>query len=398
MSSRDPLNLLEPQPKHGSRRTCDKADERLVAVARKFDPILCLSPTNMREAIDKWFDNGARGDPCLKYRELDFEPVELRRELHAIELTHLNEPLIEGLLLEKRREMDLQLVLLEKRNTPDFKVASEQLYGTVSDELHSAAKEILKRVGNSKAPHDSVDAQQLKTHALDLIEYYRKKDATFDPDMEVRDDVTGLLVSYPKLLIDSSEKVSSDRVDPLLSHEISVHLLTAFNGACQKLNIFSIGLAGYEEIQEGLGVFAEWAVGGLSHSRLRLIAGRVIAVNAMLNGADFTECHRLMVDQCGIDRHRAFKLAARVYRSGGLAKDAIYLRGFFRVMELIAQDDDLSPFWIGKIAPVHVPIVKILLEQEWLSRPRLTPEFLERGDVKKRILCFRENPAPSHWL
>lgn len=398
MSRRDPLNFLERQPDDGAGENCDKADERLVAVARKFDPILCLSPINVHKAMDKWFADGAEGDPDLKYRTLDFEPVDLRRELHGIELTHLSEPLVEGILLEKRRELDLQLALLDLRNKRGFKVASEQLYGAVSDELHEAAKEILKRVTADKPAPDSVGANQLKTSAQELIHHYKAQDDEFEPEIELRDDVSGLLVSYPKFLIDRSEKVGLDRVDPLLSHELSIHMLTAFNGACQKLNVFSIGLAGYEEFQEGLGVFAEWAVGGLDHSRLRLIAARVIAVKAMLDDADFTECHRLMVDECGIDKHMAFKLAARVYRSGGLAKDAIYLRGFFRVMELIALDANLDPFWIGKIAPVHVPIVKILCKDGWLAPPRLKPEFLERKDVKKRISRFRENPVSSHWL
>lgn len=398
MQKSAPLDLLELHAGKGPRSACDRADQRLVAVARKFDPILCLSPTNVPAAMERWFNNGAEGCPDLKYRELDFEPADLRHELHAIELTHISEPLIEGLLLEKRHELDVQLTLLEKRNTPEFRGASEQLYGRVSGELHSAAKEILARIDVGDTDHDSVGAEQLQSHARDLIEHYVRKESAFAPEIEIRDDVTGLLVSYPSLFIDRTEKVSTNRVDPLLSHELSIHMLTAFNGACQKLNIFSIGLAGYEEIQEGLGIFAEWAVGGLNRSRLRLIAGRVIAVKAMLEGADFTECFRLMVDQCGISRHRAFKLAARVYRSGGLAKDAIYLRGFLRVMELIAKEGDLSPFWIGKIAPVHVPIVNLLVDQDWLSAPRLIPEFLEREEVKKRISLYRGNPSASHWL
>ena len=52
------------------------------------------------------------------------------------------------------------------------------------------------------------------------------------------------------------------RLDALLAHEVSVHLLTHFNGAAQGLSIFRTGLAGYEGVQEGLGVFAEWAAAG----------------------------------------------------------------------------------------------------------------------------------------
>ncbi len=39
----------------------------------------------------------------------------------------------------------------------------------------------------------------------------------------------------------------------------------------------AIGLAGYEETQEGLAVLAEFLVGGLSPHRLRQLAVRVVA-------------------------------------------------------------------------------------------------------------------------
>ena len=55
----------------------------------------------------------------------------------------------------------------------------------------------------------------------------------------------------------------------MLAHEVSTHLLTFVNGGAQGLSIFRTGLAKYEGIQEGLGVFAEWAVGGLTLTRMR---------------------------------------------------------------------------------------------------------------------------------
>src|SRR5699024_6012432 len=139
-----------------------------------------------------------------------------------------------------------------------------------------------------------------------------------------------------------------------LSHEVSVHLLTYFNGATQGLTIFRTGLAHYEGIQEGLGVFAEWAVGGLTPARLRLLAGRVVAVDAMTRGADFVDVYRLLRNQLGFERYSAFDITARVFRSGGLAKDAIYLEGFLAVIDRVASGASLDPFWLGKIAPQHV--------------------------------------------
>ena len=169
-----------------------------------------------------------------------------------------------------------------------------------------------------------------------------------------------------------------------------MHVLTCINGRAQGLGIFGDGLAGYEGIQEGLGVFAEFAVDGLTDARLRLLAARVVAVDAMLQGATFTECHRLLADEHGFSHRGAFNIAARVYRSGGLAKDAIYLRGLRAVFDFLATGRDLDPFWFGKIAAHHVPVVDELLARGMLRAPAARPEFLSRPSAQRHVARIRE--------
>ena len=123
-----------------------------------------------------------------------------------------------------------------------------------------------------------------------MIAIYRQAISRFRGDVELRDDLpAGLLVSGDRLLISPSTSMARSRVDALLSHEIGVHLLTYFNGSAQGLRLFRTGLAGYEGMQEGLAVFAEYLVGGMTVARLRLIAARVVACAAMLEGAAFDE-------------------------------------------------------------------------------------------------------------
>ena len=143
----------------------------------------------------------------------------------------------------------------------------------------------------------------------------------------------------------------ASRVAPLLHHEVGVHLLTFINGSKQGLNIFKRGLAGYEGVQEGLGVFAEWAVGGLTRTRLRLLAARVVAVDAMTDRADFIEVFRLLRSEHGFSSHTAFLIAARVFRGGGFAKDAIYLRGFTTVLDRIAAGETARPLLVRQDRP-----------------------------------------------
>jgi len=192
-------------------------------------------------------------------------------------------------------------------------------------------------------------------------------------------------VSRNRLLIGSATTIQASRLDALLAHEVSTHLLTYINGAAQGLSIFRSGLAKYEGIQEGLGVFAEWAVGGLSFTRLRLIAARVVAVDAMQRGSEFMETYRLLRRDFGFSIAGAFGIATRVHRSGGLAKDAIYLEGFRAIVGHIASGGPLAPFWLGKIALTDVPAIEELLQRGLVHAPIFLPSYVSRPDAESRI-------------
>lgn len=366
-----------------------KADRKLDKVARSFDFLLSVSPINTDKAFDRFIAEGEDKPPHFHYRPLTLDPDEAKRRLYAIDFRALEDPLLEQLLSEKRHELDAQLTMLATRNTPAFRSASIFLYGAISADLLEDAAAILAAGGSSQPRGESIGAREIAAAAAALARSYRTVDPAFAPDIQVRDDIAGLMVSGSKLFVGTNIVVPANRLQALLAHEVSVHLLTHFNGAAQRLAIFRTGLAGYEGIQEGLGVFAEWATGGLTRSRLRLLAARVVAVEAMERGASFIEVYRTLTRDHGFSRRGAFGIAARVFRSGGFAKDAIYLQGFRAVTSLVAAGAPLNPFWLGKIALSHVPAIEELLQRELVRTPLFKPLFLEDETAVKRIASLR---------
>jgi uncharacterized protein (TIGR02421 family) len=366
------------------------ADKKLDLIVRSFDFLLSLTPINTSEAMKLFIDGGAQRPPEFRYRPLTVDPDTAKRQLYQIDLTRLEDPTLERLLCEKRREIDYQLTMLATRNTPGFRPASQLLYGAVDARLLSDAHSILAATATGAQGGPAVGAEEVAAAARALVAAYRHVDDRFQATVEIRDDVAGLLVSGGKLMVASGIRVGKNRLAPLLAHEVSVHLLTYFNGATQRLTIFSTGLAQYEGVQEGLGVFAEWTVGGLTHGRLRLLAGRVVAVDAMLGGADFIETYRRLCRDFGFTGSSAFTIAMRVFRSGGFAKDSIYLKGFRQVVDLVASGVSLDAFWLGKIAPQHIDAVEELLLRELLHPPVFSPEFLARDDSQRRIARLRD--------
>jgi uncharacterized protein (TIGR02421 family) len=174
-------------------------------------------------------------------------------------------------------------------------------------------------------------------------------------------------------------------VRALLAHEVGTHVLTYYNGCAQPLRQLRHGLAGYEPLQEGLAVLGEWLVGGLTRARMRTLAARVIAVDALVQGCDFVETFRRLRRQCGLSNRAAFNVCLRVFRSGGLTKDMVYLRG---LRDLLAHLAGGGVFWllfIGKIALSHVPAIERLCRNGVLDGPSLRPRYATDPAALERL-------------
>ena len=370
-----------------------KIDKALDGISRSFDFLLGVSPINSTEAFDQFVGDKCARPPGFRYRPLTVDPALAKRALYDIDVHAAEDPVLEQLFTEKRREIELQLMLLQQRNSRDFKYASILQYGPVTPSLLAFAQGILADIAPGSKPasdNTALDCHAVERAARMVIARYRKQAPDFDASVCLREDIgMGLMVSGTRLLVSTATRLPRGRLDALLQHEIGVHLVTAVNGNRQPLGIFGSGLAGYEGLQEGLGVFAELLVDGLTDARLRLLAARVLVVDRMLAGESFVEAFGLLREEHGFSPRAAFNIVARVYRSGGLAKDAIYLRGLLQVIEYVADGGELDPLWIGKIAEHHLPVVAEL-RQRGLLRPALVaPEFLSRPVAQRQLERIR---------
>jgi uncharacterized protein (TIGR02421 family) len=144
------------------------------------------------------------------------------------------------------------------------------------------------------------------------------------------------------------------------------------------------GLAHYDETQEGLAVLAEIACGGLTATRLRQLAARVIAVQSLVGGATFVETHRLLTGH-GLPAGSAYGVAMRVYRAGGFTKDAIYLRGLLALLQYVADGGALDLFFLGKFALEDLPLVEDLAARGLLAEARVMPRYLSDPEAADRL-------------
>ncbi|MDA1373046.1 MAG: DUF1704 domain-containing protein [Proteobacteria bacterium] len=367
-----------------------RVDEEIASVADSFDFLLQVTPVNAYAAWLEFQRNRCKVTPLLHYRPFPVDPIVLKRRLYAIGVERIDDPAISELFREKVMELDREISLVGEIESSIFLHGSLQLFGPVDAAMQDLALRILARLprrsrDDSRAGY--IDAEAFAARALDEIAYYKEQDPKVAATVQVRRDISsGLMVSSGNLLIGHETRIPAARAEALLQHEIGTHMLTYHNGRAQPLRQLYSGLAGYDELQEGLAVFAEYLTGGLSRPRLRLLAARVVGAAMMIKGAGFVEVFNTLHHDHGFSQRIAFNITIRLYRGGGLTKDAVYLNGLGQVITFLQSGGQLESLLIGKLALKHAAIMRELRLRDVVRSPRLLPRYLTLPGAEERLL------------
>lgn len=355
-------------------------DRNLASESQKFDFLLLVSPVNEQETWIQFKKDKFLKTPKFRYRPMPIDPELVKRNLYNQRIEDLEDPTMAYLFRDKRKELDAMMTMLIDRGNEGFLLGSQQVFGNVSDRLLETAKALLlvyeNPPGRPTVEPDLIGAAEFAQLAEEELAYLREQLPTLETSVRIRDDISGVMVNRGVLNISKHYEIERRRAKALIQHEVGTHVVTYFNGKAQPFKLFSLGVPGYEELQEGVAVFSEYLVGGLTRTRLRIIAARVIAVQHMLGGATFPDTFFLLVDQYGFKEKTAFHIVVRVYRGGGLTKDAIYLRGLLAIVNYLQEGNDLLPLLIGKIRADYLPIVTELTQRKLLRKPVLKPRYL----------------------
>ncbi len=377
-----------------------RVDGQLTSVAESFDLLLAVTPTNSEAAYRAFRRTKFERAPRLHYRPMAVDPDLLKRQLWDIKIERVEDPVLDELFREKRRELDLKLTLLAERERQRFIHTSMALYGRITDDLKASAVDVLDALpaGNGATRHRNVTAGAFIARAQEEFERLRQGSGQMDGRIIVQKEVSSLMVSSGNLIVGANMSFPANRVEPLIQHEVGTHVLTYWNGRAQPFKLLATGLAGHDELQEGLAVFVEYLVGGLTAGRLRTLAARVQAVGALLDGASFVETFRLLRNEYGFSERMAFMVTMRVFRGGGLTKDAVYLRGLQSVITYLAKGGRLDTLFVGKMATEHASVVEELQRRQVLEPPPFRPSYLDQPDAHYRIERIKDNPSPTELV
>ena len=292
------------------------------------------------------------------------------------------------------------LALLDSRGTEEFSRLSMSLYGSPDDvfyvngprlsDLGSSLIDVLTSLSiqlQSEADEKKYSAKEAQ-HLLQgrLSQYFNhhpKQVSVQVNDKMIADASAGA----DKIKLNSRSKFSERDLRYLEVHEGWVHVGTTLNGSVQPLCSFlSKGAPSSSVIQEGLAVLTEIITFSSYPDRLLKITNRVVALNKVVNGANFLDIFNYF-KEIGLDDEDSYNHTVRIFRGslpelGPFTKDLSYAKGFILIYNFIRLSinekklDMIPLLFTGKVGLADLPLLVELQSEELLSPPLyLPPQF-----------------------
>lgn len=359
-------------------------DKELTEIAGELPLLALITPVNVPVARRAFF---AGDEPTFAYRELpDLDAISNR--LDKIDISAADDATVAHLSEAFARELKLRLELLRNRDTEQAFFVAVELFGHVEDKTLNLAEAILDAPFERQTPERTLNGAEFAVLAQKEIDEYRAGYPELSAKVLVTDSRPGIMVEAGDLYIGVKIRIDIASIPGLLAHEIGTHVVTFCNGGAQPLQMLSLGLANYNELQEAMGVMAEYLTSGLDQGRLRMLASRVLVAHRRAMGVTFRDAHSDLLER-GFRRGEAFTTVMRAYRAGGNTKDAVYLRGLQRLVEHLRSGADIEALYVGKISFESVPLIADLMKRGVLEKPPLRPRFLDDPIAQERLAAIK---------
>lgn len=375
-------------------------DREMAKIQGSYQFLLLVAPVNIQALRQRFFDSNFSEIDDYHYRLLPVDPDLLKRQLYNLRIDEIDDPALAYVYDEKREEIDQELTMLKERGSKNFFYSSIRLYKGLAKNIQAEAELILRNNPETPPENESqlLNAREFGELAQGEFDYFRQQSADFNSKVHIRDDVNVMMVSEGELYLPSDYKMSQLEAQALNQHELGTHTLTFYNGSKQPLKLMAQGMADYDPLQEGIAVLSEYLVGALCCNRLRILAGRVIAGAALMDGADFKNMFHMLYAEYGFSKEPAFNITSRMFQGGGFLKDIIYLKGLVELRDYLGDGGELQPLLAGKFALKHVHIIKDLTDRGLMLPPKIKPRYFEAPCFQNRLQAFKNGISLSKMI
>ena len=365
-----------------------RIDKKIDELVRQIELLSYVNPVNSEEQKKKFFASKYLTDPIFEYPEINFDKFKLHRELFTQPIEQIKNQNLRQLYEDIIYTYSGLIQCIETIGSgKKFYYNCLHCFGTPTEKDVENAKFIL----HFEEEDPKEERFHQKYNASDTEAFFREFSKPYD--FEYRIDrskkisaAAMVLNNIRTLVINDNHLFSDHELQVLGNHEIGVHMVTTMNGLMHPLKIFSHGFPDYEETQEGLAVFAEYMSNNLTVKRLKELAYRVIAVDSLAKGYDFSKTFRLLHNQFDLDRDSAFNITLRVHRGGGFTKDYLYLTGLKKIYDYYKSGQDLSLLLTGKVTLEYLSEIKLLIDGGLAVEPFYrTAAYSENKNTNKTV-------------
>ncbi|MBX2799902.1 MAG: flavohemoglobin expression-modulating QEGLA motif protein [Myxococcales bacterium] len=396
---------MSPSPLEGTLKTLDRT---LVRAARSVRVLGTLTwPASVEAPFLAAWRKGAPILPEPPPLEIDdLDPLEAPLE-HVARRADPEHP-AGAFLVRTARGYLRALELLRTAGTPRFAEVSLELFGGPEDRIVRGApspleeaEHLIEAAGSMACdPEDgTLSAEEAATRLEQMAAPH------FDEPLPVQlDPALGSLAAAgsKRVRLRDGVRYTEAQLEQLLQHEALVHSATKRNGRNQRW-LRSLGLSSPRTAatQEGLATLAELITDTIDLLRLKRVALRVKAVHAALQGADFLDVFRLLLE-AGQPEVEAYRSTMRVFRGGdvrgGVAftKDVVYLSGLrevhtFLLAAMREHRHDLPvTLFVGRLTPGDAVALAPLVQSGLLQPPAVVPPWVARRDHLAANLTWTE--------
>ncbi len=401
-----------------SNPDADRYRQAATILHRVAKPMRVLShlrwPASIRE---EFLASGGDSMP----REPEYPKVDPTPVLAGVaEARRLIDPggVVDDWLEDQCRAVQATALMLSSTGSTAFHAYSRELYGVPTEPIRfdpTTPLELARRTHEELAELSAVNLLRPSVRDLsgdEVADTLRPAVAAHfgddAPEVLVVEELSAnALATATKIKVRRDARFTHRDTAQLLNHEAFIHVGTALNGKAQiDLPILEVGHPGTTRTQEGLAVFSEFVSGTLELDRLRRLADRTLAVQMVIDGADFIELYRWFEERSP-SPEQAFESTRRIFRGGPLGggapftKDGVYVSGLLAVMAFVKaafkadRADTLGLLFSGKLDLGAIPALAELRSMglcrpasnlpPWASDPGWVLTWLTLSNFTSRI-------------
>jgi hypothetical protein len=350
------------------------ADRALSQAAGRIRLIRAVTPVNAERELallEDAFRRGTPRAPTWSYERTGVG-VELENALDALASFVQSEGKLGAVYAARARELALEAEMIESVATPRLPRLAARRFLSATSAEDLARADALARAWTD-IPDEAAEPRETLVRTCDPSHpgslYSAMAAEVGRLRLPVRVLVQAGLASLAAtgdgvILVAAGKLAGASDVARTVLHEVAGHVLPRVRAAGAPMGIFAIGTARGIDDQEGRALLLEREWGFFDSARMRELGLRHLAARANLEGGDFVDVARVLLDR-GASIASAVRIAARVQRGagpggGGVAREVVYLPAMLRVERAMEGEEGTvvqAMMAEGRIAAEAAPVV-----------------------------------------